>query len=73
MSRALPTTNILPPTTHKSATSDAAASLHGERLSEDTTEKVPQTRTENVSGETSDANVLWVDWDSPGDPMNPKK
>jgi hypothetical protein len=72
MSRAVPTTNI-PPTTHKSATSDAAASLQGERLSEDTTEKVPQTKTENVSGETSDANVMWVDWDNPEDPMNPKK
>ena len=72
MSRAVSTTNI-PPTTHKSATSDADASLRGERLSEDTTEKVPQIRTENVSAETSDADVLWVDWDNPGDPMNPKK
>ena len=74
MSRAgsLATTN-LPPTIHKSATSDPAAPLQGERLSEVTTEKVPQTRTENVSEETCDANILWVDWDGPGDPMNPKK
>ena len=54
-------------------TTSGATSLQGERLSEDTTEKVPQTRTENVSSETSDASVLWVDWDDPGDPMNPKK
>jgi hypothetical protein len=49
------------------------APRQGEHLSKDTTEKVPQTRTENVSEETSDANVLWVDWDGPEDPMNPKK
>ena len=64
MSRAASKTNT---------TSGAAASLQGERLSEDTSEKVPQTRAENVSSETSDASVLWVDWDNPGDPMNPKK
>ena len=65
MSRAVSTTNV---------TSDAGASLQRERLSEDTTEKVPQTREEqNISAETSDASVLWVDWDDPGDPMNPKK
>ena len=66
MSRAVSTTNV---------TSDAAASLQarGERLSEDISEKVPQTRAKNVSAETSDASVLWVDWDDPGDPMNPKK
>jgi hypothetical protein len=63
MSRAGSTTN-LPPV---SSTSDA------ERLSDDTTEKGSQPRTENVSQDTSDANVLWVDWDGPGDPMNPKK
>ena len=70
MSRAGSTTN-LPPITHESST---AASL--QRLSDDAshaTEKTPQTRTENISEETSDANVLWVDWDGPGDPMNPKK
>lgn len=71
MSRAGSTTNL--PIAQNSSTSDAAARLHVERLSEDTTEKVTQTRTENVSEETSDANVLWVDWDGPGDPMNPKK
>ena len=34
-----------------------------------------QTRPKNVSEDTliSDANVLWVDWDGPADPMNPKK
>lgn len=61
MSRAGSTTSL--PTAHK-------------RPSEDTNEKVPHTRTENVTAETSDAshaNVLWVDWDGPGDPMNPKK
>ena len=67
MSRAGSTTN-----THK-PTSDATAPLQGERLSEDNTEKIPQTRTENVREDTSDADILWVDWDGPGDPMNPKK
>ena len=69
MSREGLTTN-LPPTAHKSPSSDA---LQSERLSEDTTEKVSKTKTENVTPETSDANVLWVDWDGPEDPMNPKK
>jgi hypothetical protein len=71
MSRAGSTTNL-----PLSSTSDAVAPLQvrGERLSKDATEKVPQTTTENVSEETSDdANTLWVDWDEPGDPMNPKK
>ena len=66
MSRAGSTTNL--------PHSDVVAPLQGERrLSDDATEKVPQTRTENTSEETSEANVLWVDWDGPGDPMNPKK
>ena len=75
MSRAGSKTNLPSTTTHTSATSDAAAPLRGERLSEleDITEKVPQKITENVSEETADANVLWVDWDGPEDPMNPKK
>ena len=72
MSKAGTMTNV-PPSVHKSATLDTAAPLQGERLSDDASEKVPQTGTGNVSEETSDANVLWVDWDSPGDPMNPKK
>lgn len=42
-------------------TTDAVAPRQSERLPED------------VSEETSDADVLWVDWDGPGDPMNPKK
>ena len=63
----------LPPIAHNSSTSNATASHQGGRLSKDATEKHPQARTENVSEETSDANVLWVDWDGPGDPMNPKK
>ena len=74
MSRAGSTTNLSPIT--QLSTSNAAASLQGpgKRLSEDTTEKIPQqTTAENVSTETSDGNVLWVDWDGPGDPVNPKK
>lgn len=70
MSRGLSTTN-LPPTVHKSETSDTAAQLKGERLSEDTASE--QTRSENASEETSDSNILWVNWDGPGDPMNPKR
>ena len=54
----------------------SAIPLQGERLSEDTSEKDPKTRTGSVSKETTvdDSNdVLWVDWDGPTDPMNPKK
>lgn len=59
---------------HRLSTSDVAASLQGGRLSEDTAEKSPIPRTANVNQETSsDASVLWVDWDGPNDPMNPKK
>jgi hypothetical protein len=62
-------------------TSDATAqnTLQGERLFEDSaaSEKVPQTlaRTEIIREETTvdDNDVLWVDWDGPTDPMNPKK
>ena len=68
MSSAGSTTN-LPPLAHESSSSDAAGPLQGERLPEDIIEKV----SENVSEETSDANVMWVDWDGPEDPMNPKK
>jgi hypothetical protein len=57
-----------PPSIHKSTTSDTA---QGERLSEETIEESPEPRTVNVSEETSD--MLWVDWDGPNDPMNPKK
>lgn len=56
-----------PPSIHKSTTSDTA---QGERLSEETIEESPEPRTVNVSEETSD--MLWVDWDGPNDPMNPK-
>lgn len=65
-------TSLPPNTANNSATLEVAAP--GERLSEDTTGTerlgVLQTKPEE---ETSDANVLWVDWDGPGDPMNPKK
>ena len=66
----------LPSTTQKSVASDGATPLQGERLFEDTAEKVPQKSTEIIREETTvdDANdVLWVDWDGPTDPMNPKK
>ena len=65
----------LPPIAHNSSTSNATASHQGGRLSEDPTEtlKYPKARTENLSKETSEGDVLWVDWEGPGDPMNPKK
>lgn len=67
MSKAGSTTN-LPPIAHEPLTSEPVASLRGERRLSD--EKVLQTGTENIS---DDANVLRVNWDGPGDPMNPKK
>ena len=77
MSRAGSTTNLPSSTTHNSMASDAAAPLQSERLSDGTIDKLPRTRTdsENVRQETpvDNANVLWVDWDGPEDPMNPKK
>lgn len=63
----------LQPSAHKSSTPNAAASLQGGHLTDDTTEKGPKPRTSNVSEEPSDADVLLVDWDGPIDPMNPKK
>ncbi|KAF8154426.1 MFS polyamine transporter [Crassisporium funariophilum] len=57
---------------HASSTSDAAATLPGERLSEDANEESTQKRTTNVSAEEADSDILWVDWDGPKDPLNPK-
>jgi hypothetical protein len=59
-----------PTTSDSSSDALAPAPLQGERLLED---KVPKTGTENVSEQTSDDKVMRVNWDGPGDPMNPKK
>ena len=73
MSRTGSTTNLPPPHT---ATSEVAASLEGEHLSEYTADNCPTPRT-NVSevedGTDADSDVLWLGWDGPDDPMNPKK
>ena len=38
------------------------------------TEKSPEPGIVNViQKEASEADILWVDWDGPKDPMNPKK
>ncbi|KAF8800056.1 MFS polyamine transporter [Phlegmacium glaucopus] len=64
MSRSGSITN-LPPSLHKS-------SLEGERHSEDNDENSPNPKTENASEKTSESDILWVDWDGPEDPLNPK-
>ena len=55
------------------STSNAPVLHQGEHPLEDTAEKSPLQRIVNVNKETSDVDVLWVDWDGPKDPMNPKK
>lgn len=63
------------PNLPQSATEDTATTSLHVQTDDHTTEKAPhkKTGTETVSEETSDTNVMWVDWDGPGDPMNPKK
>jgi len=51
---------------------DSTQKLPGERLSEDACDR------EYVSGDseessTSNGDTLWVDWEGPNDPLNPKK
>ena len=51
---------------------DSTQKLPGERLSEDAGDR------EDVSGDseessTSNGDTLWVDWEGPNDPLNPKK
>ncbi|KDR79411.1 hypothetical protein GALMADRAFT_137249 [Galerina marginata CBS 339.88] len=66
--------------------SDSAPTLPGEKLPEDADEKTAEERVyEAETGrrvdkgeqehktEGEDDNVLWVDWDGPKDPLNPKK
>lgn len=63
-----------------SAGSDPADILPGEELPEDTedmrvkfSQEVEGGSVEGRESAESDSDVLWVDWDGPEDPMNPKK
>lgn len=60
--------------------SDIADILPGEKLREDTEDvevknprDVESSSVEGRESEESDADIMWVDWDGPNDPMNPKK
>ncbi|KDR79428.1 hypothetical protein GALMADRAFT_117698 [Galerina marginata CBS 339.88] len=65
--------------------SDSAPTLPGEKLPEDADEKTAEERVYDAEtgrrvdkgeqerkAEGEDDNVLWVDWDGPKDPLNPK-
>lgn len=63
-----------------SSRSDSADILPGEKLPEDTEDaqlepphEVEESSAEGRESADSDSDVLWVDWDGPEDPMNPKK
>jgi hypothetical protein len=62
-----------------SSRSDSADILPGEELPEDTEDaqftlphETEESSVEGRQSEDSDSDVLWVDWDGPEDPMNPK-
>ena len=55
------------------STSNVPALHQGEHPLEHAAEKSLLPITVTVNKETSDVDVLWVDWDGPKDPMNPKK
>jgi len=54
--------------------SSSDATLAHERRSGDTTaETGPKAKIASVSEKRPDSDTLWVDWDGPQDPVNPKK
>jgi hypothetical protein len=72
-----------------SSRTDSATVLPGERLSEDAEDRAMETHEYDSKHEaegdangakdridadtTSEDDIMWVDWDGPGDPTNPKK
>ncbi|KDR79426.1 hypothetical protein GALMADRAFT_243502 [Galerina marginata CBS 339.88] len=63
-------------TPRSSVRSDSAPTLPGERLPEDADDETPKSRMSAAEEEATikeeDSNVVWVDWDGPKDPLNPK-
>lgn len=52
--------------------STGSQTLTGERHPEDATQTF-QTEDQFESQAEKESTVLWIDWDGPGDPQNPKK
>lgn len=54
----------------ESRPSTGSQTLAGERLPEDPTLR---SQDQSESQAEMESKVLWIDWDGPGDPQNPKK